>query len=144
MDAARPRPLAIPPHAAPSMAPPAAWASLGVAMSAAGDVAQGGATVVDERVRATSGLRRFLTRPEMGSLAGVIAVFIFFALVAGNSGFLSLRGTASYLQVSAELGILAVAVSLLMIGGEFDLSIGSIIGASGMIIAILTVVFGVE
>jgi simple sugar transport system permease protein len=113
-------------------------------MSAAGEAAKPGVAVADERVRATSPLRRFLTRPEMGSLAGVVAVFIFFAIVAGNSGFLTLRGTASYLQVSAELGILAVAVSLLMIGGEFDLSIGSIIGASGMIIAILTVVFGVE
>jgi simple sugar transport system permease protein len=113
-------------------------------MSAAGEAAKPGVAVADERVRATSPLRRFLTRPEMGSLAGVVAVFVFFAVVAGNSGFLTLRGTASYLQVSAELGILAVAVSLLMIGGEFDLSIGSIIGASGMIIAILTVVFGVE
>ena len=53
-------------------------------------------------------------------------------------GFLSMRGTANYLEVAAELGILAVAVRLLMIGGEFDLSIGSTIGACGMIIALLS------
>src|ERR687897_379926 len=41
-----------------------------------------------------------------------------------------------------ELGILAVAVALLMIGGEFDLSIGSMIGASGMIMALLAVEYG--
>jgi simple sugar transport system permease protein len=40
------------------------------------------------------------------------------------------------------LGILAVAVALLMIGGEFDLSIGSIIGGCGMIVVILPVQFG--
>ena len=44
--------------------------------------------------------------------------------------------------MSAELGILAVAVALLMIGGEFDLSIGSTIGACGMIIAILSAEYG--
>jgi simple sugar transport system permease protein len=87
-------------------------------------------------------LRRILNRPELGSLAGVILVFIFFAVVAGDSGFLSPRGTINYLEVAAQLGILAVAVSLLMIAGEFDLSIGSMIGAAGMVIAIPIAVFG--
>jgi simple sugar transport system permease protein len=91
----------------------------------------------DERVARVSLLRRLLVRPEMGAIAGAIAVWIFFAIVAGSTGFLTLRGTSTYLNVSAELGILAVAVALLMIGGEFDLSIGSITGATGMIIAIL-------
>jgi simple sugar transport system permease protein len=93
----------------------------------------------DERVASVSALRRLLIRPEIGALAGAIAVWIFFALppIAGNQGFLSLRGTASYLQVAAELGILSIAVCLLMIGGEFDLSIGSMIGASGMLTALL-------
>ncbi len=40
--------------------------------------------------------------------------------------------------MAAELGILSVMVALLMIGGEFDLSIGSIIGGAGMAITILT------
>jgi len=59
-----------------------------------------------------------------------------------GQGFLSLKGTATYLEVSAELGILAVAVALLMIGGEFDLSVGSMIGAAGMTMTILAVHFG--
>ncbi|CAN5651159.1 ABC transporter permease [soil metagenome] len=78
-----------------------------------------------------------LLKPEMGAIAGAVAVWIVFILLAGDSGFLTMRGTASYLEVSAQLGILAIAVALLMIGGEFDLSIGSTIGACGMIIAIL-------
>lgn len=97
---------------------------------------------VEERVRRVSPIRKLLVRPEMGSIAGAIAVWIFFAIVAGNNGFLSLRGTSSYLSISADIGIVAVAVALLMIGGEFDLSIGSITGASGMILAILSTQFG--
>src|SRR5215213_9341456 len=87
-------------------------------------------------------LKRLLLKPEMGAIAGAVVVWIIFALLAGDRGFLSMRGTANYLEVSAELGILAVAVALLMIGGEFDLSIGSTIGACGMIIAILNSEYG--
>ncbi len=69
-------------------------------------------------------------------------MWIFFAIVAGNYGFLSILGTSSYLSVSAELAIQAVPVALLMIGGEFDLSVGSTVGATGMMIAILTAQYG--
>jgi simple sugar transport system permease protein len=96
----------------------------------------------DERVARTSQLRRLLVRPEMGALAGAIGVWTFFAIAAGNRGFLSPRGTANYLEVAAQYGILAVAVALLMIGGEFDLSIGSTIGACGIILALLSIEFG--
>lgn len=99
-------------------------------------------SIKDERVAKTGLLRRLLVRPEMGALAGAVGVWVFFAIVAGDRGFTSMRGTANYLEVAAQLGILAVAVSLLMIGGEFDLSIGSTIGACGMIIALLSVEFG--
>jgi simple sugar transport system permease protein len=97
---------------------------------------------VDERVRQTGRFRRLLARPELGAAAGAVVVWLFFALVAGDSGFLSLRGTVTYLEVAAELGILAVAVALLMIGGEFDLSVGSIIGASGMLLTVLAAEYG--
>jgi simple sugar transport system permease protein len=96
----------------------------------------------DERVRRVGTLRKLLTRPELGAVAGAILVFIFFAVVAGDRGFLSPRGVISWLEVSAQLGILAVAVSLLMIGGEFDLSIGSMIAAAGMVMAIPVVFYG--
>ncbi|MCA9860465.1 MAG: ABC transporter permease [Thermomicrobiales bacterium] len=87
-------------------------------------------------------LKRLLLKPEMGAIAGAVVVWIIFAILAGDRGFLSARGTANYLEVSAELGILAIAVALLMIGGEFDLSVGSTIGACGMIIAILSAEYG--
>jgi simple sugar transport system permease protein len=96
----------------------------------------------DERVRKVGALRKWLTRPELGAVAGAILVFVFFAIVAGDSGFLSFGGTMSYLEVAAQLGIVAVPVSLLMIGGEFDLSVGSMVGAAGMIIAISVTEYG--
>src|SRR5437588_6071718 len=99
------------------------------------------ASPVDERVARTSPVRRLLVRPEMGALAGSIAVWLFFVLVAGRNGFLSLGGAATYLQVAAELGIMAVPVALLMIAGEFDLSVGSMLGATGMIVSALGVQF---
>src|SRR2546421_1917121 len=97
---------------------------------------------VEERVRRVNPIGKLLVRPEMGSIVGAIAVWIFFAIVAGNNGFLSLRGTSSYLSISADIGIVAVAVALLMIGGEFELSIGSINGGRGMILPIFFTQFG--
>ncbi|MEX2649616.1 MAG: ABC transporter permease [Alphaproteobacteria bacterium] len=55
----------------------------------------------------------------------------------------SVEGIVNILQVSAEIGILAVAVALLMIAGEFDLSIGSMIGFAGVIIGLGATVYGI-
>jgi simple sugar transport system permease protein len=93
-------------------------------------------------VRDVGTLRRWLTRPELAAVAGAILVFLFFAVVAGDSGFLTSGGAASYLEVAAQLGIVAVPVAMLMIAGEFDLSVGSMVGAAGMIIAITTTEYG--
>ncbi|NJN94063.1 MAG: ABC transporter permease [Anaerolineales bacterium] len=97
----------------------------------------------DERLVHASLTKRLFSRPEFGALAGAIVVWLFFA-IAASRGFLSIRGTASYLEVSSHLGILSVAVALLMIGGEFDLSIGSIIGMAGVTIAILGTELGLS
>jgi simple sugar transport system permease protein len=96
----------------------------------------------DERIRRISRIRQLLNRPELGAFSGTVLVFVFFGIVAGGSGMFSLDGSINWLQVSAELGILAIGASLLMIGGGFDLSIGSMIGFSGMIMGIATVFWG--
>src|SRR2546421_10664453 len=90
---------------------------------------------VEERVRRVSPIRKLLVRPEMGSIAGAIAVWIFFAIVAGNNGFLSLRGTASYLSISADIGIVAGAVALPSDAGGFGPSLGLVTGSDGMVLA---------
>src|SRR4051812_20591876 len=96
----------------------------------------------DERLKRQSGWRKFLQRPEFGALAGAGLVFIFFGFTAGSSGMFAADGILNWSTVSAQLMIIASCAALLMIGGEFDLSVGSMIGFAGMMIAIPMVYFG--
>jgi simple sugar transport system permease protein len=65
---------------------------------------------------------RLLARPEIGALAAAIVIFLFFYAVAPT--FRTFNAASTYLYASATIGIVAVGVALLMIGGEFDLSAG--------------------
>lgn len=96
----------------------------------------------DERVKNISALRRALIRPELGGIVGTIAVFTFFLLTAFDSGMFNAQGVLNWSQVSAQFMIIAVGACLLMIAGEFDLSVGSMIGFAGMMIAIFSVTLG--
>lgn len=87
-------------------------------------------------------LTRMMRRPELGALSGAILIYVIFFLVAGSSGMFTIEGLINILQVSAEIGILAAAAALLMIAGEFDLSIGSMIGFAGVIIGLGATVYG--
>jgi simple sugar transport system permease protein len=93
-------------------------------------------TSTDERVRRVSPWRLLLDRPELGSIAGTVLVFVFFGIFARGSGMFALDGVINWAQVAAYLGILAVGACLLMIAGEFDLSMGSMIGFAGVLVAI--------
>jgi simple sugar transport system permease protein len=95
----------------------------------------------DERIRPVARLRRWALRPALGAIGGTAVAWLVFAAWAGDT-FTSTDGTLAYLEVASQLAILAVPVALLMIAGEFDLSVGSIIGAAGMLIAIPVVEFG--
>lgn len=66
--------------------------------------------------------RRFLARPEVGALIGAIAVYVFFWVVAPS--FRPADSLSTILYQASTLGLMALPVSLLMIGGEFDLSAG--------------------
>ena len=96
----------------------------------------------DERLRNVSRLRTLLNRPELGALGGTILVFGFFGIVAGDSGMFSVLGIVNFVEVSSLLGIVAIAAALLMISGEFDLSVGSMIAFAGVCIAIPITYFG--
>jgi simple sugar transport system permease protein len=72
----------------------------------------------------------FVRRPEFGAFAAFILIYLFFAIATRGAGFVSLNGTAGWLNLAAELGIVAIPVGLLMIAGEFDLSIGSTVGCA--------------
>jgi len=97
------------------------------------------ATADDERVATVGLLRRLLIRPELGAVVGAIVVFAFFA--SQSEVFRSPAGIANWLDPAATLGIMAVAIALLMIGGEFDLSAGVLTGTTGLILVTLATRF---
>ena len=73
-------------------------------------------------------------RPETGALFGAITMFIIFAFIAPSSDtFTSRTSLAGLASITAELGILSMGVTLLMIAGHFDLSVGSVLGFSSVI-----------
>jgi simple sugar transport system permease protein len=98
--------------------------------------------ITDERVRELSPLRKLLARPEFGALSGTLLVFLLFGMAAGDSGMFSAEGVINWGTVAAYLGVIAVGAALLMIAGEFDLSIGSMIGFAGMMMAIPCLYWG--
>lgn len=82
-------------------------------------------------------LGNLLRRPEAGALLGLFAVLIFF-IIFGSTRFLMPAGAASWLNVAANLGIVAIPVGLLMIAGHLDISVGAMIPAGSMTVAIIT------
>lgn len=88
-----------------------------------------------------SNLKDMTRRPEFAAFVGTLFVFIFFAYF-GWPTFTSTLATAGWLNVAAELGLIALPVSLVMIAGYLDLSVGSILAAGAMTYAILTGYFG--
>ncbi|MFE0578730.1 ABC transporter permease [Streptomyces sp. NPDC058874] len=89
------------------------------------------ATAVDERLAPASLLRRLLARPELGAVVGAVAVFVFFSIVAPT--FLQASSLSTILYSASTIGIMAVPVALLMIGGEFDLSAGVMVTTSALV-----------
>ncbi|MER7721719.1 ABC transporter permease [Streptomyces flaveolus] len=85
----------------------------------------------DERILQTSALGKLLGRPELGSVVGAIAVFVFFAFFADS--FLHAASLSTVLYAASTIGIMAVPVALLMIGGEFDLSAGVMVTSSALV-----------
>lgn len=99
-------------------------------------------SIADERLRKTNKLVLMLRRPEIGALAATVVVFVFFSSVA--SSFLSVAGVSVWLHSASTYGIMAVAIGLLMIGGEFDLSAGVMTGTTGLIVGIMTTQYHVN
>jgi simple sugar transport system permease protein len=78
---------------------------------------------------------RLLARPEIGALVAAIVIFIFFLIVAPS--FRTAPAFFTVLYHSSTIGIVAVGVGMLMIGGEFDLSAGVLVTAAGLVNALI-------
>ena len=86
-------------------------------------------------VKSRSTLHKLLLRPEFGSLLGAIAIFIFFLIIADP--FRGANSQLTVLYASSTIGIMAVGVALLMIGGEFDISAGVAVTTSSLTASML-------
>lgn len=99
-------------------------------------------TGLDERLKATHPIVRLLRRPEVGAAVAALAILIYFS--STTQVFLSSAGISTWLYSASLLGVLAVAGAMLMIGGEFDLSIGAMTGTTGLIVGITTTQWGLN
>lgn len=97
----------------------------------------------DERAARIGFVRGLFRRVEVGALIGAMVVWTFFALVA-STNWLTLMGVSRILDSATTLGIMAIAVALLMIGGEFDLSTGVMTGTCGLIAGMLATQLGIN
>ncbi len=88
------------------------------------------ATATDDRVRTRSAVSTFFSMPAVGALIGAIALAVLFLAVA--PAFRSVDNIGTILYSSSTIGIMAVFVALLMIGGEFDLSTGVAVTTAGL------------
>jgi simple sugar transport system permease protein len=95
---------------------------------------------VPSRGSARSLLGRILLRRELSALVAAIAIYIAFWIIA--EPFRSWAAMGTILYQSATIGLMAVSVALLMIGGEFDLSSGVAVVTAAMVTSVLSVSVG--
>ncbi|PNI07667.1 ribose ABC transporter permease [Arthrobacter sp. AFG7.2] len=111
-------------------------------MTATNTLKRPAAAIKDERIGKRNPLQKLLGRPEVGALVGAIVLFIFFASVSQT--FIQPNAFATVLYGSSTIGIMAVGVSLLMIGGEFDLSTGVAVISSALTASMFSWYFSVN
>ncbi|MBZ9639941.1 ABC transporter permease [Streptomyces sp. PSKA30] len=90
----------------------------------------------DGRTRQRPLALRLLARPEVGVFLGAVAVFVFFLIAAPSVRQGSSMATILY--QASTIGIMALPVALLMIGGEFDLSAGVAVITSALTASMLS------
>ena len=89
-----------------------------------------------DRLQNESWIQRMMRRPEIGSFIVMIIIILALGLASEGKAFNAL-GLKNNIAIIAQLGIIAIGAALLMIAGEFDLSIGPMIAFAGMSMAIM-------
>src|SRR5436189_2327045 len=93
-------------------------------------------TAADDRVQTKSPLARLFGMPAVGALIGAVAVAALFFVTA--PAFRNIENVGTILYNASTIGIMAVFVGLLMVGGEFDLSAGVAVTSYGLAAALLS------
>lgn len=83
-------------------------------------------------------------RPEAGAAAGFILIFLFFAFFGWDKNFLTPLGSSTWLNFASKVGIIAIPIGFLMIAGELDISVGALIPAGGIVLAMATELYGMN
>jgi simple sugar transport system permease protein len=81
-------------------------------------------------------------RPEAGAAAGFVLIFLFFAYFGWDKNFLTPLGSSTWLNFASKVGIIAIPIGFLMIAGELDISVGALIPAGGIVLALSVEQFG--
>ena len=89
-----------------------------------------------DRLQQESWIQRTLRRPEIGAFVVMVIIIVALAIASDGKSFNAL-GLKNNIAIIAQLGIIATGAALLMIAGEFDLSIGPMIAFAGMSIAVM-------
>jgi simple sugar transport system permease protein len=79
-----------------------------------------------------------LQKPELASTLLLVLLIVFFQILSG-AVFLSIDNVRGVMGLLPETALVAVGVTLLMICGEFDLSVGSVFALMPMTMAVLVV-----
>lgn len=89
-----------------------------------------------DRLLEESWMQRLLRRPEIGAFVVMIVIIVALFFASDGKAFNAL-GLKNNVKIIAQYGIIATGAAVLMIAGEFDLSIGSMIGFAGMSMALM-------
>lgn len=73
---------------------------------------------------------------------GFVAIFLFFAIVLKDSGFLTARNLSNIVLQTAPVTIMAIGLVFVLSAGEIDLSIGSIVAVSALSAAVVIENYG--
>jgi simple sugar transport system permease protein len=82
--------------------------------------------------------RRFLESPIAGPIITLVVVFVFLTVFVPNNTFLTMRSMSGIVNAATLTGMITIGVTLLMICGEFDLSVGAIMAIGAFLYGAMT------
>ncbi|MFE4644401.1 sugar ABC transporter permease, partial [Streptomyces sp. NPDC056730] len=115
--------------------------------------AEGAVTAVDPRLLVReqgfagylSEFKRKIRAGDLGSIPVVIGLLIICVVFQSlNSNFLSAENLSNISVAMVGTGMIAVGIVFVLLLGEIDLSVGSVSGVSGAIVAVLSVTHGLN
>ncbi len=89
-----------------------------------------------------SAVQRVFAMRDVGVLVAAVLIAAFFSLITPT--FLTAYNLFNILRQTAELGIIAMAMTMLIVAGEFDLSVGAIYAVTGVVAGVLAGRHGVD